>query len=691
MKKNGRLVAIALGSVLCASCVGGAFLVAGNTPAAETVRAADAETLTYEYSAPNNNYQNDLNQFLTDTVVLNGKTWKKSHPVNYVNVSGTKTKRYLQLGKSKDPFTGTTLSISTNDLFGENFCVKEIELDFAMSGSALDGPVVTFAVDGTQIGQIESVDGLTNNNGHVVNTTASEELSGLLEITFAGRSKGALMLHSITVTGEKIATEPVSYDHIGFVGELNKTEYFVGDAFTLDGVSIYAYPTAEDVDGVDITDEVEFIADPDVFSEPGEGVEVYVYATFGELEAETTFSVNVNPEITAESLTVSGLEEDKVYSVGDIVNLSQAKITAHMSDGSDYDATYDLALNDYTVTLEDAANGSVEFPLEFRGATSSIVISTGLSDILSVRKAGDGAKVSTKGLVTGKFSHSGGYSIFIEDEGHAIMLYGVPTTLSESVAVGDIIAVSGSKKDFSGLAEIENVDGLHIASTGNEVRPTIIDDVTSSALTDWDSRYIQVSDLTKNSGSLWTGSYRSTLVVKHSSGTIGFYCSNDQIAEDLQYQLDDFFTKIDNLSFTFTGHVGWFRTTAQLNPTSIDEFSCPDYDAVMAFVDDYMHPEVSHDDTDEGNACLEWYPTAKKALEGLTEAQQDYFLTSNETAEYAARYNAWATAYGDGATSSLGRIMSSNDTAAIIALVALSSATVAAAGFMIASRRRKAK
>ena len=27
MKKNGRLVAIALGSVLCASCVGGAFFV----------------------------------------------------------------------------------------------------------------------------------------------------------------------------------------------------------------------------------------------------------------------------------------------------------------------------------------------------------------------------------------------------------------------------------------------------------------------------------------------------------------------------------------------------------------------------------------------------------------------------------------------------------------------------------------
>ena len=689
MKKNGRLVAIALGSVLCASCVGGAFLVAGSTPAAETVRAADAETVTYTFTLSNTyaDAKETAEQFLTNSVELNSKVWSFSEPVLTQSVQGSPTRRYIQLGSKTYPFSKSTLSIDTNDLFGLGYGVTSISVDCAFSEQSY----IEFSVDDTQFFRTEDTPSWTSNHGDVVTGTSDTTLSGLLKITFGPQTSKGIYLHSITVTGEKVATEPVSYDHIGFVGELNKTEYFVGDAFTLDGVSIYAYPTAEDVDGVDVTDEVDFIADPDVFSEPGEGVEVYVFATFGELEAETTFSVNVNSEITAESLTVSGLEDDKVYSVGDIVNLSQAKITAHMSDGSDYDATYDLALNDYTVTLEDAANGSVEFPLEFKGATSSIVISTGLDDILSARKADEGAKVSTKGLVTGKFSHSGGYSIFIEDEGHAIMLYGVPTTLSESVAVGDIIAVSGSKTDFSGLAEIENVDGLYIASTGNEVRPTIIDDVTSSALTDWDSRYIQVSGLTKNSGSLWTGSYRSTLVVKHSSGTIGFYCSNNQIAEYLQYQLDDFFTKIDNLSFTFTGHVGWHNSDAQLNPTSIDEFSCPDYDAVMAFVNAYMHPEVNHDDTDEGNACLEWYPTAKKALEGLTEAQQDYFLTSNETAEYAARYKAWAKAYGEGATSSLGTIMSSNDTAAIIALVALSSATVAAAGFMIASRRRKAK
>lgn len=489
------------------------------------------------------------------------------------------------------------------------------------------------------------------------------------------------------------AAPAVNYDYIEIEGEPSKTKYIVGDTFLTDGLSVMAYSsTDESAPGKDVTSQATWEVETFTDDAVSDNYEVYVMASVDGFEdAIASYIVSVGEPATVLSLSVSGIDTEKTYSAGDIVDLSQAKITAHMSDGSDYDATYDLALEPYTITLEDAYKGSVEFPLEFKGVTTSIVLSTELSNIESVRDASKGAKVSTKGLVTGKFSHSGGYSIFIEDEGHAIMLYGVPTTLSESVVVGDIIAVSGSKTVYNGLAEIEDVDGLYIASTGNEANPTIIDDVTSSALTDWDSRYIQVSGLTKNSGSLWTGSNRNTLVVKHSSGTIGFYCSNDQIAEDLQHQLDDFFTKIDNLSFTFTGHVGWFKTTAQLNPTSIDEFSCPDYDAVMAFINSYMKPNISPSDEGDGKSCLEWYPDAKAALEALTETQRNFFLTSDTTAAYANRYNNWAKAYGEGATSSLGTIMSSNDTAAIIALVALSSATVAAAGFMIASRRRKAK
>ena len=166
--------------------------------------------------------------------------------------------------------------------------------------------------------------------------------------------------------------------------------------------------------------------------------------------------------------------------------------------------------------------------------------------------------------------------------------------------------------------------------------------------------------------------------------------ANNTHAVAVAEELSNFFDTIENLPFDFTGHLGWFNGP-QLSPTSIQEFSCPDYDAVMAFINSYMKPNINQSDEGDGKSCLEWYPAAKAALEALTETQRNFFLTSDTTAAYANRYSNWAKAYGEGATSSLGTIMSSNDTAAIIALVALSSATVAAAGFMIASRRRKAK
>lgn len=692
MKKNGRLVAIALGSVLCASCVGGAFLVAGSTPAAETVKAADVETVTYTFTLSNTfaDAEETAKQFLENSVELNSKIWSFSDPVSKESVQGTKTRRYIQLGGSSYAFPESTLSIDTSDLFGSGYGVTSVSVDCAFTEQSY----IEFSVDDTQFFRTEDTPSWTSSHGDVVTGTSDTPLSGLLQITFGPQTSKAIYLHSITVTGEKVATEPVSYDHIGFVGNLRKTEYFVGDAFTLDGVSIYAYPTAENVDGVDVTDEAEFITDPEVFSEPGEEVGVYVYVTFGELEADQTFYVKVNPEITAETLTVSGLEEEKVYSVGDVVDFSLVKITAHMSDGSDYDATYDLALEPYTVTLEDAANGSVEFPLEFKGATSSIVISTGLGDILSARKAGDGSKVAIKGLVTGKFVQNDNYSIFVEDDTAAVMLYDIDAKLADPIRFGDEIAAEGELYLYNGLFELKNVSEIAKISSGNDVQPTALEEFDSALLEDWDAKYVSLSGLRYSSGYLFDESKnnKSTLYLNFNGEDIMFFSLDFNGAKEMQPLFDDFLDKIEKLPFTFTGHIGnTYRNQRELTPTSISEFSCPDYDAVMAFINDYMQPNISHDDTDEGNACLEWYPKAKQALEAMTDAQQDYFLTSKETADYAARYKAWAKAYGEGATSSLGTIMSSNDTAAIIALVALSSATVAAAGFMIASRRRKAK
>ena len=688
MKKNGRIVAIALGSVLCASCVGGAFLVAGSTPAAETVRAADAETLTYKYSVPNNNYQNDLNQFLTDTVVLNGKTWKNSNPVTTALISGTKTKRYFQLGKSKDPFLGTTLSVSTSDLFGENFCVQEIELDFAMSGSALGGPVVTFAVDGTQIGEIESVGGMSNNQGHVVTTTASKELSGLLEITFAGRDSGALMLHSISITGKKGDV----YDHISIAGSPTKIDYYVGDSFLVDGLTVNGYLDATDLNPIDLTSDVEWSFDPQQFSEVNSETSVIVTATYKDLRAETTINVNVEAPADLNELVVDSQPNKISYKYGESIDYSGLRILAKYSDGKTVDVTPEVDLSEHEISFDDCALGSYSSTIEYKG--KEVILSFSASVEYSVseyRSLDDDSVGSISGVVTGWVSASDN-SLFITDGDSSILVYNLGSNFLTDTQdiIGKTVFVNGAKDTYSGLIEIKNVSDFLVGEPSSLPDPFEISEFNEDALAGMDSRLVHMSGLEYVSGNLASGGKASNVYLEYGNTDVTLRVNNNTHAVEIAGEISDFFNTIENLPFDFTGHLGWYNGP-QLSPTSIDEFSCPDYDAVMAFINAYMKPNISQSDEGDGKSCLEWYPAAKAALEALTETQRNFFLTSDTTAAYANRYNNWAKAYGEGATSSLGTIMSSNDTAAIIALVALSSATVAAAGFMIASRRRKAK
>lgn len=678
MKKNGRLVAIALGSVLCASCVGGAFLVVGNTSAAETVRAANQ--IDYNYSWTPVSEDKALFGSNGTTRDLNGITWTWN---NTSSVPGylayQNNQKAFQIGSGKKKFAGGSLTATLPSSFGSKIAGLRIKT------ASASGTVKVSA----SIGDVQVINNVTTSSWETlkwIEGDFSAALSGEIEITFSSSTKGAFYLAGIEIAG----IEEITYDHIKIEGEPSRTEYYVGDYFSTAGLVVNGYLTPDDVNPVDLTSQAIWTIEPEQFTEVGDATEVLVIANIGELDDIASYTVNVKEPATVEYLEVVG-GEDITYYAGEDFNLDGLTVIAHMSDGADVDVTDEVTFDAHEFTMEEAENGETSLSIEYRGTSTNLAVTVDFMPIENVRKGNDGAYFYTEGLVTGKFSHSGGYSIFIEDGEYGIMLYGVKTDLSEAVAVGDIIAVGGSKTTYSGLIELQNLDRLDIVSTGNEVEPTVIDNVTSSALTGWDSRYIQVSGLTKNRGSLWNGSKRDTLVVNHSSGTIGFYCSNNAVAEDLEPQLDAFFAKIEKLPFTFTGHVGWFNSDAQFNPTSIDEFSCPDYDAVMAFINSYMKPDVSQSDEGDGKSCLEWYPAAKAALEALTETQRNFFLTSDTTAAYANRYNNWAKAYGEGATSSLGTIMSSNDTAAIIALVALSSATVAAAGFMIASRRRKAK
>lgn len=133
MKKNGRLVAIALGSVLCASCVGGAFLVAGNTPAAETVMAAETAK-TYSWITEDSDYRTFFNS-LSKTENINGVTWSWTCKGNKApNVNSIPNNKFdgLQIGSNKTPFPGGTLtaSFANGDYAGYSLKTLKIKVLF---------------------------------------------------------------------------------------------------------------------------------------------------------------------------------------------------------------------------------------------------------------------------------------------------------------------------------------------------------------------------------------------------------------------------------------------------------------------------------------------------------------------------------------------------------------------------------
>lgn len=415
-------------------------------------------------------------------------------------------------------------------------------------------------------------------------------------------------------------------------------------------------------------------------------------AKIGELDDIASYAVNVKEPATVTSLEVEGLEGKK-YSVGENFGLDGLTVYANMSDGARIDVTGELDFDPHVFTIEEGKSGIATITLSYKGFEKAIEVETGFMSIAEAR--GLSEEVTIVGVITGKMrdpnSRYKNSDFYLNDGTAGLRAFRVEDSLSSELKFGDRVIMTGTPQLYSGFYELTGVSYVEVIKEGVEPEPLQIDEFSADALEGKDGMYVSLSGLSYKDGSLWAAGKRDTMTFSFAGGDVDAYCVLDSDAQALQGELDGFFDKIEGLKFDYTGNMTFFHSNPQISPISIDEFSCPDYDAVMAFINAYMQPDISHDDIDEGHACLEWYPKAKQALESLTEAQKDYFLTSKETADYAARYNAWAAAYGEGATSSLGTIMSSNDTAAIIALVALSSATVAAAGFMIASRRRKAK
>ncbi len=479
-------------------------------------------------------------------------------------------------------------------------------------------------------------------------------------------------------------------------GNLSKSSYYVGEKFSLDGLHVNGYWNNNNDDPLDVTEYVNWEVSPSVLKETGSEVVVSTSASLdiGELlTVSKDWTVNVKKTPSLVSISIESNPAKTVYYFGDSLDLSGLEVIAHYDDGDSLDITPYLSFEDHVINLQDVANGSFVLKISYGGMSASLKLDVLPEYQIGVfRELGNGEFGIIAGTVTGvaKVSSAGDeWNVYFSDGDKSLLLYGFESKLISENLIGNRIAVAGTIEDSNGLKKVIGSD-FAVGGKGLEILPKETDNYDVSSLEQFDSSLIHISGLKYISGIASDNGEIGIINLEWKGNTITMCPPTQYMADVLSSSLSDFLAKTQGLEFEFTGHLEW-NNGPQLSPTSIDEFSCPDYDAVMAFIDEYMQPDVSQSDEGDGKSCLEWYPKAKAALEAMTEDQRYYFLNSKETEGYAARYNNWAKAYGEGATSSLGTIMSSNDTAAIIALVALSSATVAAAGFMIASRRRKAK
>lgn len=687
MKKNGRLVAIALGSVLCASCVGGAFLVAGNAPAAETVRAAESTNYNYSWLVSSGNEKLFGQDGTTEEI--GGITWEWNNTNNqapgYCKFEGNS---YVHLGSGSKNFKGGTLSADFTNYVNGSIIKGARILTSSKSGSG----TIDIKVGNTVLGSDIKTSSWSNDTPlSPIELSFEEDAVGELSITFSPVA-GAFYFGGIELYLEPAET----FERIEIAGQPTKTDYYVGEKFDLDGLVVNGYVTGNDAPS-DITSLIgeNWVIEPEIFEAVGTDIEVYVIAGYGELTADATFYVNVSEVPSIDMLVIENEPSKMSYKVGDKTDFTGLKVVAHFGDGHSEDITQKLSLSSHTFTLEDGLNGEFTYEIDYLGYTTNLKFKVDFDHTIAEYRAQSNGYAGTfAGVVTGAvgvWSNSRSYNIYVSDGESSILIYNYSSSSIDRSIVGKRIAVDGEKTTFNGLVEVDATD-IFVGEAGDQIAPYEVSEFDSDSLKGLDSSVVVVSGLTYKNGNTAnsSGTNASNIELGYKNSTITMRAPTAAAAAELSDDLDQFLLKTKGLEFTFTGHLGWYNGP-QLAPISMSEFSCPDYDAVMAFINSYMKPDVSQSDEGDGKSCLEWYPAAKAALEALTETQRNFFLTSDTTAAYANRYNNWAKAYGEGATSSLGTIMSSNDTAAIIALVALSSATVAAAGFMIASRRRKAK
>ena len=503
-----------------------------------------------------------------------------------------------------------------------------------------------------------------------------------------GGSKNAQLATLVYTFSPKPAA--ITYDHITITGTPTRTDYYVGESFSTDGLIVTAYETAEETDaGLDVTDKVEWLLEPEVFETTGT-TSVYAIASWNELIIDTTIE-GITVAEAVKSLEVINTKE--TYDASESFDASAVTVYANMPDGTRSDVTSSAVLSAYNPTLNDFANGTYQMTVNYGGVSETFDLNL-TATIKGYRDSGTSGILI--GTITGfekRYADSENINVWVNDGTAGIMIYNITESRIEGeLAVGKKIAVEGDKTVYNGLYQVDGLTRAVIVGEGEEIAPVAIDAFDSGSLEGLDSSLISVEGLTYVSGSIANGTSAANVTLSYQGSNITLRAPTNGAAVALRdARLDDWFDKIEDLPFNFVGHLGWFNAP-QLAPLSIDDFDCPDFNAVEAFVDGYMHMDQYQGVVDADGACLTTYPLAKEAFEKLSAVQQDFFLTSTYFADAAARYKAWAVANGEALDSSLGVINSISDSTTWIALGALLGVgAIAGAAIIVANKRRKAE
>ena len=236
-----------------------------------------ADTWTWTAST-----KEDLGTKTTAAVTLNGKDWTVTRvtrdKVNYTSLNYG----CIQLGKKGAP-EQVTLTTSA-------FSGKQIS-SVSISCASYNGAHKCSIKVGNNVVLTEQSTSTWSGDENSAKPISVEKLSGSgdISISFTDGTR-ALYIKSISVTYTDSPEPQKTVKSLAITGEPTNKEYFVGDAFSADGLKVNA--TYDDDTQEDVTAKATWTRTPATFTEAG-AVSVTATATYGGVSAETTCPVTV--------------------------------------------------------------------------------------------------------------------------------------------------------------------------------------------------------------------------------------------------------------------------------------------------------------------------------------------------------------------------------------------------------------